>query len=338
MDFVSPIIDIISRLWNCAAPHGNYLCELKQNLNALESSFVKLKDRRDDVKARVRIAESNPVEPAKRTHEVSGWLLRVETLEPEVGDILQEGTMNGGGSYFCCWGRKNCSSGYKLGKLVVGKLNEVEKLWNESAFQVVVDKCQPDPVQEISTNQAMGMESKLEEVWGLLADEGSLETNINDAAKAITQVLKKRKFVLLLDDIWGRVDLATVGIPNLKTDHTQEATNSRVVFTTRSEVVCGFMEAHIKIKVDCLQWDETWSLFQKVVGQQVLSCDPNIPELAKQVAKECLGLPLALVTIGRTMASKRTLQQWQYAIVVLRRSASEFSGRFGETKFIFFYE
>ncbi|KAI3986097.1 hypothetical protein MKX01_031212 [Papaver californicum] len=210
------------------------------------------------------------------------------------------------------------------------------------------------------------MDSKLEEVWRLLADEESPvriiglygmggvgkttlleeqvdmksiqrqigkslglswveETNINDVAKDITQALKKKKFVLLLHDIWERVDSATIGIPNLRND-TPEMIDSRVVFTTRSEVVCGFMEAHKKIKVDCLQWDKAWRLFQKQVGKQVLNCHPDIPELAKQVAKECLGLPLALITIGRTMASKTTLQQWQYAIAVLKRSASEFSG------------
>ncbi|KAI3919111.1 hypothetical protein MKW98_016664, partial [Papaver atlanticum] len=280
------------------------------------------------------------------------------------------------GSYFCCWGRKNCCIGYKLGKMVVELLNDVHKFWNEGVFQVLVDKSQPDIVREIATNQAVGIESKLEEIWSLLADEESLEriiglygmggvgkttllknlnnkflkrnhhfdkvtwvvvskdidiqniqkqigkslglswseeTNIDDRAKDITEVLKNKKFVLFLDDIWERVDLATVGIPDLTNDSQEMINISRVVFTTRSESVCGFMEADKKIKVDCLQWDEPWILFQEKIGQQELTNCQNLLEIANQVAKECLGLPLALVTIGRTMASKTTLPQW-YAL------------------------
>ncbi|XP_026379441.1 probable disease resistance protein At5g63020 [Papaver somniferum] len=350
---------------------------------------MKLKERRDDVKERVHTAESNQTEPAKRTHEVSGWMQRVEMLEQEIESILQECVKNERRSYFCCWGRKNCCIGYKLGKIVVELLNDADKFCNEGVFQVLVDKSQPDIVREIATTQAVGIESNLEEIWSLLADEESLEriiglygmggvgkttllknlnnkflkrnhhfdkiiwvvvskdidiqniqkqigkllglswseeTNIDDRAKDITEVLKNKKFVLFLDDIWERVDLATVGIPDLTKDSQEMINISRVVFTTRSESVCGLMEADTKIKVDCLQWGEAWILFQEKVGQQELTNCPNILEIAKQVAKECLGLPLALVTIGRTMASKTTLPQWQYALTVLQKSASEFSG------------
>ncbi|KAI3958594.1 hypothetical protein MKW92_050581 [Papaver armeniacum] len=392
MEIVSPVIDIISRVWSCSAVHGNYLFELKENVSSLKISLTKLKERRDDVKEKVEIAEENPTEPVKRTHEVSGWLGRVESLEQEVEIILQkeEAPNNERRSYYCCWGRKNCCSGYKLGKSVVEKLSAVEKLWEEGNFNAVVEKSQPEPVQEIISNQVVGMESKLEEVWSLLVDETSLvrivglygmggvgkttllkklnneflkrnhhfdkviwvvvskdldikniqkqigkslgltwadHASIDEQAKDITRVLKSKKFVLFLDDIWERVELATIGIPILKSNSSQEITNnSRVVLTTRSESVCGFMEADKKIKIDCLQWDEAWSLFQEKAGQQALNCHPKVAELAKQVAKECLGLPLALITIGRTMATKSTLQQWQHAINVLRKSASEFSG------------
>ncbi|KAI3965619.1 hypothetical protein MKX01_010576 [Papaver californicum] len=391
MEIVGPVIDIISRVWSCSAVHGNYLCELKQNMSSLKISLTKLKERRDDVKEKVDIAEENPTEPKKRTHEVSGWLHRVESLEQEVESILQkEEAVNDGGSYFCCWGRKNCCGGYKLGKSVAEKMIAVEKLWEEGNFQVVVENSRPDPVREIIANQAVGMESKLEQVWSMLVDETSPvrivglygmggvgkttilkkvnneflkgnhdfdkviwvvvskdldvkniqnqigkslgltwkdDASIDDRAKDITQVLKKKKYVLFLDDVWERVELATIGIPNLKSDTHQEIINSsRIVFTTRSESVCGFMEADKKIKIDCLQWNEAWSLFQEKVGEQALNCHPDTSVLAKQVAKECLGLPLALITIGRTMATRTTLQQWQYAINVLRKSASEFSG------------
>ncbi|KAI3941745.1 hypothetical protein MKW92_021602 [Papaver armeniacum] len=388
MDFVTPIIDIISRLWNCSASERNYLCELKQNLNSLESSFMKLKDRRDDVKERVHAAESNPMEPAKRTNEVSGWLQRVETLEQEIENLLHEGVKNEGGSYFCCWGRKNCCSGYKLGKIVVEKRNDADKFWNEGVFPVLVDKCQPDVVREIPTNEAVGMDSNLETIWKLVADERSLVRiiglygmggvgkttllkNVNneflrrthhydfviwvvvsqvlntediqkqigrslglswsegkntyDRSKDIMHVLKDKSFVLLLDDIWRTVDLQDIGIPNVKLT-TQEQTKSRVIFTTRSESVCGSMQADETIRVKCLDWDDSWHLFQQNVGQRAISCHPDVFEVAINVAKECLGLPLALITIGQTMASRKTLQEWKYALTVLRKSASEFSG------------
>ncbi|KAJ0008160.1 hypothetical protein Pint_30022 [Pistacia integerrima] len=72
--------------------------------------------------------------------------------------------------------------------------------------------------------------------------------------------------------------------------------------------------------------EEAWKLFQKKVGEDTLSCHPDIPEIAEIVAKECGGLPLALITIGRAMAYKKTPQEWRYAVQVLRGSAFEFPG------------
>ncbi|OVA10976.1 Disease resistance protein [Macleaya cordata] len=170
----------------------------------------------------------------------------------------------------------------------------------------------------------------LERVQKGIADSLELswsgERDLNRGAKDIFKALSKIKFVLLLDDIWQRlVDLRSIGIPSLMDTSTQE-TKSKVVFTTRSEAVCGFMEVDKMIRVKCLDSNETWSLFQNKVGQEALNCHPKVPKLAKLIAEECGGLPLALVTIGRTMASKKTIQEWKHAITVLKRSASEFSG------------
>lgn len=140
-------------------------------------------------------------------------------------------------------------------------------------------------------------------------------------AEDIFAVLKSKRFVLLLDDIWERVDVAKIGVPI-----PDRQNKSKLVFTTRSEEVCSRMGAHKKIKVECLAWDRAWTLFQEKVGEETLYIHPDIPTLAEMVAKECDGLPLALITVGRAMASKKTLQEWNHAIQVLKRSASEFSG------------
>ncbi|KAK9205295.1 hypothetical protein WN943_015562 [Citrus x changshan-huyou] len=103
-------------------------------------------------------------------------------------------------------------------------------------------------------------------------------------------------------------------------------TEEQVVSTTREFEVCGCMEAHESFKVECLRYDDAWKLFEQKVGRDILDSHPNIPELAETVAKECGGLPLALVTVGPAMASKKTHQEWEYAIEVLRSSASKFTG------------
>ncbi|XWS19073.1 hypothetical protein CRYUN_Cryun32bG0099700 [Craigia yunnanensis] len=144
-------------------------------------------------------------------------------------------------------------------------------------------------------------------------------------ARDIYMVLKKKKFVILLDDIWERVDLIKVGIPRPNQEN-----GSKLVFTTRSTKVCGQMEAHKKIEVQCLPEEKAWELFHEKVGEETLDSNPCIRELAHEVAKECGGLPLAVVTIARAMACKNTVEEWKYAIEVLRRSSTSVFPDMGE--------
>ncbi|MFQ6644280.1 hypothetical protein Gotur_018396, partial [Gossypium turneri] len=102
-------------------------------------------------------------------------------------------------------------------------------------------------------------------------------------------ILSNKRFVVLLDDLW--------------------------------QWICGEMGARRKIKVECLEPETAWELFQDKVGDETLNSHPDIPNLAKQVAERCGGLPLALITIGRAMACKTTLEEWNYAIEMLKRCA-----------------
>ncbi|KAF8098474.1 hypothetical protein N665_0266s0042 [Sinapis alba] len=137
----------------------------------------------------------------------------------------------------------------------------------------------------------------------------------------IHNVLKKRKFVLFLDDIWAKVNLLAIGVP-----YPNIANRCKVVFSTRSKDVCGRMEVDDLVEVSCLGPDKAWELFQKKVGESTLKIHADILGLARQVAGKCSGLPLALNVIGETMSCKSTVQEWRRAIDVLTLSASDFSG------------
>ncbi|GLU22118.1 hypothetical protein SLE2022_382140 [Rubroshorea leprosula] len=86
-------------------------------------------------------------------------------------------------------------------------------------------------------------------------------------------------------------------------------------------------KAQKDIKEDCLKPEESRERFQGVVGEETLGDHPNITRLAERVVEEC-GLPLALITMGRPMASEKKPEEWEHAVGVLRESAggSTFTG------------
>ncbi|KAK4396895.1 Disease resistance protein RPS2 [Sesamum angolense] len=140
-------------------------------------------------------------------------------------------------------------------------------------------------------------------------------------ASRIYSVMRKKKFLLLLDDVWEGLDLEKIGIPI-----PSEENRSKVVFTTRSLEVCSFMDADYKLKVEFLNEKESWKLFQQKAGGSEILNSPLISAHAHIIVRKCGGLPLALVTIGRAMASKKTEEEWRYAVEVLNKTPSEVRG------------
>ena len=151
-----------------------------------------------------------------------------------------------------------------------------------------------------------------------------LSFDANDSQEVLTsricEFLMRIKFLLLLDDVWRSIDLESIGIPL-----PDSRNKSKVVLTARSEDVCSYMDANKKLKVDFLNEENTWSLFcQKLGGVEILSSD--LKPYAEEIVKKCGGLPLALITVGRAMAYRKSEEEWKYALEVLNNAPSEFEG------------
>ena len=379
MDFVSPVLDVASRICNCVGDRAGRLRRLPQNVISLRAEKDKLNNVYKDVKERVESEEN--LEKKKRTHVVDGWIGRAEAMGKEVNELLDRCDEENQKKCFgtCC--PRNCRASYKLAKMVREKMDAVAELQSEgSNFQEVVVMERPWEEKPV-----VGLDSPFREVWRLLQDKqvGSigiygmggvgkttllkkinnkfLQSSINAfsiviwvvisrptnlervqetildrldiphdkwkekeeerKAEKIRRVLKTRKFVLLLDDIWDPLDLMRVGIPPLG-----DGNESKIVFTTRSADVCGGMAAQKSIKVECLEEKEALSLFQAKVGEDTLNSHPDIPKLAKMVAKECKGLPLALIVIARAMASAKTPEEWERDLQKLRLYPKDVAG------------
>ncbi|RWR88037.1 putative disease resistance protein isoform X1 [Cinnamomum micranthum f. kanehirae] len=128
----------------------------------------------------------------------------------------------------------------------------------------------------------------------------------------------RKKFLLILDDVWEAFDLVEVGIPI-----PSEENGCKVVLTTRDEGVCGQMQAH-PMEVRVLTKEESWEFFKKIVGGVILSKD--IENLAKDVAKECCNLPLAIKTVGGSLCGVDNAAVWMDALKDLKEANGGFKG------------
>ncbi|GAY68091.1 hypothetical protein CUMW_261470 [Citrus unshiu] len=148
------------------------------------------------------------------------------------------------------------------------------------------------------------------------SEKSWLDKSFEERASDITNTLSRQKFVLLLDNIWdSKFNLTELGVPL--------HSGSKIVFTTRFQGTCGKMRADKKFEVSYLRDDDAWKLFQEV-GGFYFDSHSEIRELAKTMASQCHGLPLALETVGQAMAGKEYPEEWRRAIEIISTSASKF--------------
>ncbi|PHU06184.1 hypothetical protein BC332_27006 [Capsicum chinense] len=151
-----------------------------------------------------------------------------------------------------------------------------------------------------------------EEVMEALRDVGLLLLGYV-LRERLTQ--KGSRVLVILDDVWeGLHDLKKLGIPT-DSNHNYQC---KVALTTRLRGVCEAMEAQKIVDVGILSDEEAWVLFTQKAGYS--ADDPSLPEVAKDVANECKGLPLAIVTVAGVLKRKGK-PLWEDALVELKKSA-----------------
>ncbi|CAA7409667.1 unnamed protein product [Spirodela intermedia] len=143
----------------------------------------------------------------------------------------------------------------------------------------------------------------------------TLPEHPTDRVNTLLSALSKRNFLLLLDDLWEKLDLEAVGVPFSSSFRN----GSKIVFTTRSLKVCIDMDAQGKVKVPLLNSESSWTLFRQKMGKgEDQWNDLSIRSLAEAVCQKCGGLPITLITVGRAMADATTHGEWKEALMALK--------------------
>ncbi|TQE00891.1 hypothetical protein C1H46_013431 [Malus baccata] len=149
-----------------------------------------------------------------------------------------------------------------------------------------------------------------------IADEIGLqfkeESEPGRARRLHGRLMGIERILIVLDDAWTELGFAAIGLP-----YGDAHKGCKVLLTSRDSDVCNRMGSQQIIAVPILTTEESQELFREMVGESVN--DPDLRSIAKEVVKECGGLPIAIVTVGKAL-EKKSKREWDDALNQLRNS------------------
>ncbi|KAG6538889.1 hypothetical protein ZIOFF_004041 [Zingiber officinale] len=287
--------------------------------SSLASEVGQLKDKSSDVKRDVEAATRDGQTPRS---EVLGWLSSVQDMEEtELKQHLPQSESS----------NKVQSS---LSSQIIGILPTTKTIGMEKVFEELQRHAKDDRLSVIGI-QVMGgvgktallrrfnndfpseteadvviflelsIDYKLEEVQKSLFDRLSLtwqdEVTHRDRATKLFRVLSTLKFILLFDNLWEPLNYQVVGIPL-----PAPPSKCKIIFTTRTEDTCSHMGTEKMIKMECLEEEAAWNLFRNSARMDIIDTNEKILVKARDLVKECGGLPAALIVLAQAMAPKKT--------------------------------
>ncbi|KAL4645124.1 hypothetical protein ACB092_02G213700 [Castanea dentata] len=144
--------------------------------------------------------------------------------------------------------------------------------------------------------------------------------NMQRMANQLYQRLEKEeRFLLILDDVWGKIDLNILGVPQPEVHK-----GCKILLTSRRMEVCRSMMTDVEVKMEVLNNEEAWQLFSQNAGDVAHLKD--IKPYAEAIARECCGLPLAIIILGAAMRRKTKIELWDHALKELQRSMPSVGG------------
>ncbi|XP_028780997.1 probable disease resistance protein At4g27220 [Neltuma alba] len=178
-------------------------------------------------------------------------------------------------------------------------------LVGEIAKQVKDDKLF-DEVVMANISQIADLEriqDEIADILGLRFEESSI---LGRASRLRQRIKDEKSILVILDDIWDVLEPHKLGIP--LNDHK----GCKLLMTSRNLEILQNMETQKDFMIDILNEDETWSLFEDMVGDVVK--DISLHDVATQVAQKCAGLIVLIVAVARALKNKYDFDSWQDAL------------------------
>ncbi|CAI9269203.1 unnamed protein product [Lactuca saligna] len=146
-------------------------------------------------------------------------------------------------------------------------------------------------------------------IWEAVSGEAKRFPDLNLLHVALKEKLSKKRFLLVLDDVWN-IDYLLwklLGSPPLV-----GAPGSKVIVTTGRTRVASVMGSIETYHLEGLSNEDALSLFaQHALGEKTFNKHPTLRLHGEAIVKKCGGLPLALIMLGRVLKTSKNDDEWK---------------------------
>ncbi|KAA8523848.1 hypothetical protein F0562_010271 [Nyssa sinensis] len=133
------------------------------------------------------------------------------------------------------------------------------------------------------------------------------------AAKLSNALQRRKKSVLILDDLRIHFPLEKVGIPT-------QVNGCKLILATQSSGVCRKMGCQKTVEVEPLPVEEAEKLFKVNLGLNNRTLDPEMEENVKLIVKKCDGLRRPICKMAERLRAVDDINEWRNALTEVRES------------------
>ncbi|EYU33545.1 hypothetical protein MIMGU_mgv1a022166mg, partial [Erythranthe guttata] len=120
-----------------------------------------------------------------------------------------------------------------------------------------------------------------------------------------SEALSTQKYLIVLDDVWADdTDLVPRGFP-------ENRKGSRIIVISQIQRLYDFIYTDESIILPFLNDDDSWKLLhQTAFSNTEEKCSRELEKIGKKIAKNCEGLPAAIIQVGENLRGK-SFEEWK---------------------------
>lgn len=194
----------------------------------------------------------------------------------------------------------------------LGKTTLTQLVYNDARikehFQLRVWLCVSENFDEMKLTKET-IESVASGFESVTSGFSSVTTNMNLLQEDLSNKLKGKRFLLVLDDVWNEDPEKW---DTYRRALLTGAKGSRIIVTTRNKNVGKLMGGMTPYYLNQLSDSDCWYLFRSyafIDGNS--SAHPNLEIIGMEIVKKLKGLPLAAKAIGSLLCSQDTEEDWR---------------------------